>query len=149
MSVSVAWVVRLPNSYGRRRRAPGMTDVSAGDTNSYERTFTREDVERFADVSNDEGEHHVEADAEDRLMVHGLLTATLPTKLGGDLDFVARTMDLTFHRPVYTGERIRCEMTITDVEPQDGRTRVQSRAECTNEDGDVVLVGEYDGVVFD
>ncbi|MFD1515247.1 FAS1-like dehydratase domain-containing protein [Halomarina rubra] len=126
-----------------------MTDVAEGDTSSYERTFTREDVERFTEVSGDEGEHHVEADEEGRLLVHGLLTATLPTKLGGDLDFVARTMDLTFHRPVYTGEPVHCEMTVTDVEPQDGRTRVQSRAECTNEDGETVLVGEYDGVVFD
>jgi acyl dehydratase len=126
-----------------------MTDVSEGDTSTYERTFTREDVERFADLSNDEGAHHVEADEEGRLLVHGLLTATLPTKLGGDLDFVARTMDLTFHRPVYTGETVRCEMTVTEVTPQQGRTRVQSRAECTNEDGETVLVGEYDGVVFD
>jgi 3-hydroxybutyryl-CoA dehydratase len=126
-----------------------MTDLSEGDTTSYERTFTREDVERFAEISNDAGEHHVEADEEGRLMVHGLLTATLPTKLGGDIDYVARTMDLTFHRPVYTGETIRCEMTTTTVEPQEGRTRVQSRAECTNEEGEVVLVGEYDGVVFD
>jgi acyl dehydratase len=126
-----------------------MTDVSEGDTSTYERTFTREDVERFADLSNDEGAHHVEPDEEGRLLVHGLLTATLPTKLGGDLDFVARTMDLTFHRPVYTGETVRCEMTVTEVTPQQGRTRVQSRAECTNEDGETVLVGEYDGVVFD
>ncbi|MFC5972994.1 MaoC family dehydratase N-terminal domain-containing protein [Halomarina salina] len=126
-----------------------MADVSAGDTSSYERTFTHEDVEQFTEVSNDAGEHHVETDDEGRLLVHGLLTATIPTKLGGDLDFVARTMDLTFHRPVYTGETIRCEMTITDVTPQDGRTRVQSRAECTNEEGETVLVGDYDGVVFD
>ena len=65
------------------------------------------------------------------------------------MDYVARTMDLTFHRPVYTGERLRCEMTVTDVTPQDGRTRVRSRAEVTNESGETVLVGEYDGVVFD
>ena len=126
-----------------------MADVSEGDTSTYERSFTREDVEQFADVSDDRGSHHVETDDEGRLLVHGLLTATLPTKLGGDLDFLARTMDLTFHRPVYTDETIRCEMTVTDVTPQEGRTRVQSRAECTNEDGETVLVGEYDGVVLD
>ncbi len=42
------------------------------------------------------------------LMAHGLLTATLPTKLGGDLNYIARTMEFEFLRPVYAGEELRC-----------------------------------------
>jgi hypothetical protein len=40
----------------------------------------------FADVSRDRGIHHVKSDEDGRLLVHGLLTATIPTKLGGDID---------------------------------------------------------------
>ena len=57
--------------------------MKAGDTLSRKRTFTDEDIHLFARFSGDEGEHHLEPDESGRLMVHGLLTATLPTKIGG------------------------------------------------------------------
>ena len=60
-----------------------MTEIpSEGDVATYSRTFTTEDVEQFGELSGDRGSHH----ETDTPMVHGLLTATLPTKLGGDLD---------------------------------------------------------------
>src|SRR3712207_8738612 len=64
--------------------------MKVGDVVSWERTFTVEDVRRFAEYSGDEGVHHLEPDEKGRLMVHGLLTATLPTKVGGDINFIAR-----------------------------------------------------------
>ena len=62
-----------------------------GETVTFERTFDHADVERFVEVSEDEGTHHLEPDAEGRLLVHGLLTATLPTKVGGRYDVLAST----------------------------------------------------------
>ena len=47
-------------------------------------------------------------------MVHGLLTATLPTKIGGDLNLIANEMIFRFHRPVFAGDTIRCEVTLTE-----------------------------------
>ncbi|MFC6835254.1 dehydratase [Halomarina ordinaria] len=126
-----------------------MVDLSPGDTYTYSRTFTREDVERFVELSNDAGTHHLEPDEEGRLVVHGLLTATLPTKLGGDLDYLARDMVFEFRRPVYTGEEIRCELTVLDVVPREGRVDLTSEAICTNEAGTVVMTGEFEGVVFE
>lgn len=120
-----------------------------GDTRSYTRTFTNEEVRAFADLSKDEGYHHVVEDGDGTLVVHGLLTATLPTKLGGELNFVARTMDFEFPRPVFTGQAITCEATTESVDPRDGRYDVQFSFECTNESGDVVLRGESEGVVFE
>nr|WP_255409232.1 hypothetical protein [Halococcus sp. IIIV-5B] len=35
-----------------------------GEVRSYERTFTEEDIERFAELSGDSGRQHVERDAE-------------------------------------------------------------------------------------
>lgn len=63
-----------------------------GDVFSWERTFNEEDIRLFGRLSGDEGEHHVRPDRQGRLMVQGLLTATLPTKIGGDLNFIAATL---------------------------------------------------------
>ena len=49
-------------------------------------------------------------------MVHGLFTASIGTKLGGDLDYIAREMVSEFLRPVFTGDTITCELTMTEVE---------------------------------
>ncbi|QLG62712.1 hotdog domain-containing protein [Halorarum salinum] len=114
----------------------------------HERTFTRGEVERFADLSGDRGDHHEEPDEDGRVVVHGLLTATLPTKIGGDLDVLARTMTFEFHRPVYTGERVACEVTVESVERGDGRADLDASIECHDGAGEVVLTGEFDGVVF-
>jgi acyl dehydratase len=123
-----------------------MVDVTTGETLVYERTFTAEDVQQFAAVSHDEGTHHTTADEDGTLVVHGLLTATLPTKLGGDIDFLARTMEFEFHRPVYTGQTVRCELTLDEVTERDDRYDVAGTYVCTV-DGDVVMRGESDGVV--
>lgn len=119
-----------------------------GETRTYVRTFTESDVRQFADLSNDRGTHHVEPDEEGRLVVHGLLTATLPTKIGGDLDVLARTMTYEFHRPVYTDEEIVCEVSIDRVDEQETRAEVEAAIECRNEADDVVLTGAFDGVIF-
>ena len=121
-------------------------EYQTGETLSYERSFTTEDVERFAEVSRDEGAHHTTADEDGSLVVHGLLTATLPTKLGGDIDFLARTMEFEFHRPVYTGQTVRCELTLDEVTEREDRYDVAGTYVCTV-DGDVVMRGESDGVV--
>lgn len=112
----------------------------------HERTFTTEDVETFADLSGDHGDHHQRPDDEGRLLVHGLLTATLPTKVGGDLDVLARTMTYDFHRPVYTGQCVECEVTIDAVDHRDDRADIEASVVC-HVDGELVLTGAFDGVV--
>lgn len=57
----------------------------------------------------------MEKDEQGRLMVHGLLTASIGTKIGGDLNYIARNMNLDFLRPVFTGDTITCEATLSDV----------------------------------
>src|ERR1700730_8407471 len=104
--------------------------MQVDDTLSCERTFTEEDIRLFARFSGDEGEHHLEPDEHGRLMVHGLLTATLPTKIGGDMNFIARELTFRFHRPVFAGDTIRCEVTLTEIEPAEGYDRVASHWIC-------------------
>ena len=54
-----------------------------GATRSWERTFSDDDVRRFGELTGDRGEQHVVPGPDGRLMVQGLLTATLPTDDGG------------------------------------------------------------------
>ena len=123
--------------------------LQVGAVSVYERCFTLEEVRNFQRISGDAGQHHTQPDAEGRLVVHGLLTATLPTKLGGDLDFLAREMQFEFLRPVFTGDSLRCEMTLTEVVPEAGRTRLAMRGRCINQHGKEVLHFAGRGVVLD
>lgn len=126
----------------------GSSPPVEGETYGIERTFDREDVRRFADLSGDDQSIHTEPDEEGRLTVHGLLTATLPTSIGGDLDVLAREMDFRFERPVYTGETVVCEWTNERVEEGEDRYELVASVVCRNDDGEVVLTGEVDGVVW-
>jgi 3-hydroxybutyryl-CoA dehydratase len=123
-------------------------ELSAGDVFTYERTFTEDAVRAFAAVTYDEGDHHLEPDEQGRLVVHGLLTASLATKIGGDGNVLARTMTFEFRRPVYTGNTVRCDVEYTRVEGDD-RLEVEADVTCTRLDDDsVVLTGSYEGVIL-
>ena len=113
----------------------------------YARMFTAEDVEEFARVSGDTGQHHIAPDALGHIMVHGLLTATLPTKVGGDLNFIARNINFVFERPVYAGDTVTCLVTLTQVEPADGLTRVTAEFICRNQNDKTVMTGITHGIV--
>lgn len=119
-----------------------------GEVYIYERTFTNEDVRQFGEVSGDQQDIHTEPDEAGRLVVQGLLTATLPTKIGGDLSYIARTMEFNFRKPVYTGNTIRCQWTNKTVEEQEDRYKVTSSVVCTNEDDETVMDAHIDGLIW-
>ncbi|RXK51693.1 MaoC/PaaZ C-terminal domain-containing protein [Halorientalis pallida] len=124
-----------------------MSAIAEGEVVTYERTFSESDVRAFADLSNDRQDRHLEPDADGRLMVHGLLTATLPTKIGGDHEVLASHMEFDFRRPVYTGQQVRCEVVFTDVTEGTDRDEVRADIECAV-DGAPVLSGSFEGVVL-
>jgi acyl dehydratase len=119
-----------------------------GDVHTYERSFTKEDVRQFGEASGDQQAIHTEPDEEGRLTVQGLLTATLPTKIGGDLSYIARTMEFDFHKPVYTGNTITCEWTNETVEEREDRYDVTSSVVCYNEDEETVMEAHIDGLIW-
>jgi 3-hydroxybutyryl-CoA dehydratase len=123
--------------------------MQVGDVTVWERTFTLEDVRLFGQLSGDQGIHHVEPDEQGRLMVQGLLTATLPTKLGGDMNYIARELVFEFLRPVFTGNTIRCESTITHLEKADGHTKMAAEWVCRNQQGKEVMTGHTHGITRD
>lgn len=121
--------------------------VEVGQKAAYERTFTAEDVRSFAELSGDKGIHHMRPDSKGRTMVQGLLTATLPTKLGGDLNYVARELEFHFVRPVFVGDTVRCEAVVTKVERAEGRLNVAMEMVCKNQQGEEVLLGKTRGII--
>ena len=121
--------------------------MQVGDVISWQRTFTEDDVRLFAELSGDEGVHHLVPDEHGRLMAHGLLTATLPTKIGGDINLIARELSFAFHRPVFVGDTITCEVTLTEFEPEEKYFRVNSNWVCRNQDGKEVMTGGGRGVI--
>ncbi|MCM3186045.1 hotdog domain-containing protein [Priestia megaterium] len=122
--------------------------LRVGDIIRFERTFTTEDVELFTKISRDEGSHHIKPDEQGRLVIQGLLTATLPTKIGGDHSVLARTMNFEFLRPVFTGDTIICEVTIDQFEKQDNRTHINASFLCKNQHEKEVLRGDFSGVIL-
>ncbi|WP_339149513.1 MULTISPECIES: MaoC family dehydratase N-terminal domain-containing protein [unclassified Sutcliffiella] len=123
--------------------------VETGEVLTYSRTFTVEETLQFGEVSGDQGKHHVEKDEHGRLMVHGLLTASIGTKIGGDLNYIAREMNMEFLRPVFTGDTITCEATLTNVQQQEGYKQVSVTSIYTNQKGKQVLLGNSKGIIRD
>jgi 3-hydroxybutyryl-CoA dehydratase len=121
--------------------------MQINDVFTWERTFNEADIQQFSRVSGDEGTHHVVADAQGRVMVHGLLTATLPTKIGGDINFLAREMSFQFHRPVFAGDTVRCEVTVVGLEEAEQYTRLTSNWVCRNQHGQEVMTGSARGII--
>lgn len=123
--------------------------LKVGEIITFERTFTVEDVELFTRISGDEGIHHLTPDEQGRLVVQGLLTATLPTKVGGDHSVLARTMNFEFSRPVFTRDTIICEVKIEKYERQENnRTAIIASFSCKNQHDKEVLRGNFAGVIL-
>jgi len=125
-----------------------MDKPEPGDTYTHERTFTPEDVRKFGEISGDQQSIHTDPDEEGQLVVQGLLTATLPTKIGGDLEYLAREMEFDFRRPVHTGERITCTWETEAVTEREDRFEASGTAVLENEEGEVVLRGFFEGLIW-
>ncbi|KEK13301.1 enoyl-CoA hydratase [Lysinibacillus fusiformis] len=123
--------------------------LQIGEKITFERTFTKEDVELFTKVSKDEGAHHITPDEQGRFVVQGLLTATLPTKVGGDYNVLARNMNFEFLRPVFSEDTIRCDVIIEQFERDEkNRTVITAIFTCINQLDKEVLKGSFSGIIL-
>lgn len=122
-------------------------ELKVGETFTWKRTFSEDEVIQFAEISGDKGKHHMVRDDKGRLMVHGLLTASIATKIGGDLNYIARELVSEFLRPVFTGDTITCELSITDVVQSEGLKKVEFKSTYSNQHGKEVLSGTSHGII--
>lgn len=123
--------------------------LKSGDTFSVSRTFSEQDSIRFADISRDYNPVHFDERFAkvknfERRICHGLLVATLITEIGGQIGWLASGMNFKFIKPVFFGDTVKCDFTITDI---DERGRAIAEAIFTNGDGVTVLKAVLTGIL--
>lgn len=114
---------------------------------SYSRRISAEDVRDFARASHDFNIYHKKEDENGRVVAHGLLVASLITKIGGDLNFLARTMRFDFQKPTYSGDTLTCVAVLDSVVEQRERMKCRLAFNIRNQDDEVVAVGETSGMI--
>jgi 3-hydroxybutyryl-CoA dehydratase len=130
----------------RRKAVDGL---NIGDTFSVSRTFTELDMVHYANISRDYNPVHFDerfAKAKNfhSRICHGLLVAGLITEIGGQIGWLASGMNFTFEKPVYFGDTITCNLTITDIADKGS---AQAKAVFTNEHGTTVMEAVITGFV--
>jgi 3-hydroxybutyryl-CoA dehydratase len=124
--------------------------VKVGDTASFEKTVTEEDIVSFANATGDQQPLHLD-DAFaaktrfKRRIAHGMLSAglisaALGIKLAPHATVVYLSQTLRFLRPVFPGDTITAKLEVTAVDTE--RSFVTCSTECVNQDGTSVLTGE-------
>ena len=131
-----------------------MTDsvlgISVGDTASFEKQVTEDDIVAFARATGDEQPLHLD-DAHaaktrfKRRIAHGMLSAgvvsaALGTKLAPHATVIYLSQSLRFLKPVFPGDTVTAKLEVTAVDPD--KRLVTCSTECLNQDGDSVLTGE-------
>lgn len=128
-------------------RMRAVKGVTVGERFRVVRTFTEQDIVDFAAVSHDYNPVHfdrrfVEAKGFKGRICHGLLVGSLLTEIGGQLGWLATEMHFRFRRPVYVGDTVACELTVTRAD-EGGRGEAEAR--FAREDGTVVIEAKVKG----
>lgn len=135
-------------SQWRKRAAEG---ISSGDSFSFSREFSHEEVSAFGELTRDYNPvHYDEAFAEQKgfggPIAHGLLAGSMICEIGGQLGWLATRMDFAFKKPVYPGDTITCELTVDGV---DASRFARANARLTNQDGVEVMAVALEGFLPD
>ncbi len=130
-------------------RKKAIEGLEKGDTFSVSRTFTEQDVIQFADISRDYNPVHCDERFAkvknfDGRICHGLLIASQVTEIGGQMGWLASGMTFKYRKPVYFGDTIRCDLTVTEL---DERGFARAEAVFTNDDDITVLEAVVTGIV--
>jgi len=123
--------------------------LKVGDRVSLSKTFTEDEVFRFAEISTDMNPLHLDKDFGresifGERIVHGMLVASLFSGLiGMELPgegSIYLGQSLTFKAPVAIGEEVTASVEIIRI--RDDKPIVTLRTVCVNSGGTVVIEGE-------
>ena len=124
--------------------------VKVGDTVSFKKTVTNEDIAAMAQATGDNQPLHLDAAyaAKTRFkkpIAHGILSAgivsaALGTQLAPHATTIYLKQSLRFLLPVYPGDTITAYLEVTSLDTE--RNFVTCRTDCVNQDGKPVLTGE-------
>jgi len=122
-------------------------ELAVGQKAVFTRTFTDDDVKKFAAVTWDHNPYHMHPEFAARArfgrpIVHGMLVAAAFTHFGGDFfpgpGILAYRVEMDFPKPVFPGDAITFTCEITAVDP--ARERVTYTTTGVNAAGDVVCL---------
>ena len=139
------------------RKGSPLAALEPGDCETYSRTITNADIQRFADVIESHHPIH-ESDAFDTplgpgRLVHGLMIAALVSRaitafaVRHDLKGVMSETQSKFVAPVRAGDTLTVKLTYLGLVP--GKPRLRCGTEVRNQDGQVVMVGEVREHIFE
>lgn len=124
-------------------------DFQLGETATYSRRVTTQDIESFAALTGDTNPFHLDEQYAQRgpfegciahgMLVGGLISAALGTRLPGS-GAIYISQQLKFTAPVRPGDVVTVEIRVIDWDPTKGRITVQTDA--SNQDGQTVVTGE-------
>ncbi len=118
-------------------RQQAIDGLKQGDIFVYKRTFTKEETLEFGDITRDYNPvHYDERWTREKgfkgLICHGLLVGSMICEFGGQVGWLAASMNFKFIQPVYFQDTIQCRVTITKI-GQEGRA--EAEAVFTNQEG--------------
>lgn len=121
--------------------------LKVGDTGSFTKSITEQDVMAFADVSGDFNPVHIDEEYArqtpfGRRVAHGILMAgIISTVLGTELPGVGTIfveLHIKFLKPVFLGDTVTARATVMEIiNPK----RVRLMVACVNQDGEDVALG--------
>ena len=136
-------------NFEHRWREQSIKGLKPGDSFVFQRTFRKEDTEAFGDLTRDYNPVHYDqrftrGKGMDGLICHGLLVGGMLCQIGGQLAWLASSMDFRYLKPVYFGDTITCRVTVTSINE---RQRAKAKAEFENQHGERVLEAYLGGVL--
>jgi len=123
-------------------------DMQVGQRFTWRRSITDEDIAATIRLTGDQGGYHVDEAFARRagfrtIIAPGLLQGSLGTKLGGDLNFLAREMTFQFLKPVYAGDDLEVAIEVTAVERD--KNRLTFTGQVTNQAAEQVVTFKVTG----
>ncbi|SFH24575.1 3-hydroxybutyryl-CoA dehydratase [Desulfotomaculum arcticum] len=122
-------------------------DVYVGQKEEFSKTISENDVYLFAGITADYAPHHINEEfakttVYGRRLVHGMLTASLPSACTSKIvspGAVSMGHEFRFLKPVFIGDTITAIAEVIEINQE--KKRVKIRTYCTNQNGDLVLDG--------
>ncbi|MCF8091382.1 MAG: MaoC family dehydratase N-terminal domain-containing protein [Desulfotignum sp.] len=121
--------------------------LQPGDTFCFTRRFSQEETRAFGDLTRDYNPVHYDrrwtrAKGFNDLICHGLLVGGMICEFGGQVGWLATGMNFKFLGPVYFGDTIQCQVTLTQIEKNG---RAGAKAVFTNQAGRRVALATMTG----
>lgn len=123
--------------------------IRIGDSASYTKTFTEEDVRLYAGITGDYNSVHLDEEYARTTVfkgrvIHGMLTAGLISTVLGTilpgLGTIYLSQSLKFKAPVRIGDTVTATVRVVEIDQEKQRARLETV--CINQSGKEVLAGE-------